>query len=195
MDMVAGAAKVAPTKKAKSADTDILTHAPDAVKADISKIIKAKATMKKAKSEVAVAEKSILDFGTQYKNSEAFDGRFKKSYKIAGNGKDKVTFVTANKFSFNTDDVGIIKEILGAAADEMLPSEYKVSIKQEVFTDDAKQKELMELLGARWNDFFDTTVAYKVSDDFDSRIYKELDENGLNDLNVYCKQSKPSVRG
>jgi hypothetical protein len=53
----------------------------------------------------------------------------------------------------------------------------------------------MELLGDRWADFFDTKVSYKPSEDFDSRVYTELDEDGLNDLNVYMKQSKPSVRG
>ena len=195
MDTIAGNAKVEPTSKAKKVDDSILQNAPEAVKADITKMIAAKKTMKKAKSEAAVAEKSIIEFGIKHKDAEAFAGRFKKSYKIAGNGDDTVTLVTANKWSFNTDDIADIKEIIGENADEMLPSSYNVSIKSEVFTDDAKQKELMKLLGDRWNDFFDTTVSYKPVEDFDSKIYTELDESKMSDLAVYMKQSKPSVRG
>ena len=195
MDTIAGNAKVAPTTKAKKVDDSILTDAPKAVKADITKILAAKKTMKKAKSEVTVAEKSIIEYGQTVKDTEAFAGRFKKSYKIAGNNNDTVTFVTANKWSFNTDDIAEIKEVLGKKADEMMPSSYNVSIKSEVFTDKAKQEELMKLLGNRWNDFFDTTVSYKPVDDFDSLIYTELDKAKLDDLNVYMKQSKASVRG
>jgi hypothetical protein len=195
MDTIAGNAKVATTTKAKKVDDSILQDAPKEVKADISKIIAAKKAMKKAKSEVTVAEKSIIEYGQTVKNTEAFDGRFKKSYKIAGNDNDTVTFVTANKWSFNTDDIGEIKEILGKNADDLMPSEYNVSIKPEVFTDKAKQEELMKLLGTRWNDFFNTTVSYKPVEDFDSKIYTELDEDKMNDLTVYMKQSKPSVRG
>jgi hypothetical protein len=195
MDTIAGNAKVAPTTKAKKIDDSILQNAPENVKADISKMVAAKKTMKKAKSEVAVAEKSIIEFGNKHKNTEAFAGRFKKSYKIAGDNDDSVNFVTANKWSFNTDDITEIKEIIGDNADEMLPSSYNVSIKSEVFTDKAKQEELMKLLGTRWNDFFDTTVSYKPVEDFDAKIYTELDENKMADLAVYMKQSKPSVRG
>ena len=195
MDMVAGNAKTKPTTKAKKADASVLNHAPAEVKANIKTLVAAKKTMKKAKSEVAVAEKSIIDFGLQHKHSEAFDGRFKKSYKIAGDDDTQVTLVTANKWSFAPADVGIIKEILGDEAEEMLPTTYNVSIKPEVFTDDEKQAELMELLGDRWNEFFDTTASNKPCDDFDEKVYKVLDADELNDLNVYCKQSKPSVRG
>jgi hypothetical protein len=195
MDTITDNAKVAPTTKTKKADDNILQNAPSGVKEDISKIIAAKKTMKKAKSDVAAAEKTIIAFGQGHKDDEAFAGRFKKSYKIAGDADDTVTFVTANKWSFNTDDINDIKGIIGENADEMLPSNYTVSIKPEVFTDEAKQKELMTLLGDRWNDFFDTTVSYKPVEDFDSRIYRELDKAGIDDLNVYMKQSKPSVRG
>jgi hypothetical protein len=198
MDTITNNAKVAPTTKAKKVDDSILQNAPKEVKADISKIIAAKKAAKKAKSEITVAEKSIIEYGQRYKDIEAEDGRFKKSYKIAGNGTDTVNFVTANKWSFNNDDINEIKDVIGPNADEMLPSSFNVSIKQEIFADTeegkAKQKELMELLGDRWNDFFDTTVSYKPVDDFDSRIY-ELDADKRNDLNVYMKQSKASVRG
>jgi DNA-binding ferritin-like protein (Dps family) len=198
MDTIANNAKVAPTTKAKRVDDSILQNAPEIVKADISKIIAAKKAMKKAKSEITVAEKSIIGFGTTHKDAEAENGRFKKSYKIAGNDNDMVTFVTANKWSFNTDDITEIKEVLGKNADDLMPSSYNVSIKQEIFDDTeegkAKQKELMELLGDRWNDFFDTTVSYKPVDDFDSRIY-ELNADKRSDLKVYMKQSKASVRG
>ncbi len=195
MDTIAKSAKTKTTSKAKKVDNSILTNAPDNVKADIDAIIKAKKAMKKAKSEVTVAEKSIIDFGQNHKDKMARAGSFKKSYKIQGNGDDTVTFVTANKFSFNTDDVEDIKEILGDAADEMMHSRYDVKVKADVFTDEEKQAELMELLGDRFADFFETTVSYKVSDDFDSRIYRELNESKMDDLKVYVKQAKASVRG
>jgi hypothetical protein len=195
MATITGNATVKSTTTAKTTDASIITNAPKAVKADVGKIIKAKKVAKTAKADITAAEKSIIDFGKKHKDKLAFAGNFKKSYKIQGETADEVVnFVTANKFSFNTDDIADIKEIIGKNADALLKAEFNVSIKSEVFTDDAKQKELMELLGARWNDFFDTTVSYKPVEDFDKLIYNELDEAEMRDLAVYMKQSKPSVR-
>jgi hypothetical protein len=199
MATITGNATVKPTTKAKAADASILTNAPKAVKADITKIIKAKKVAKTAKADITAAEKSIIEFGKNHKDKLAFAGNFKKSYKIQGESVDDVVnMVTANKFSFNTDDIADIKEIIGEKADTMLPATYGVSIKSEIFEDTvegkAKQKELMELLGDRWNDFFSTTVSYTPCEDFDKLIYNELDEAKMKDLAVYMKQSKPSVR-
>ena len=192
MDAINANAKVEPKGKAKKVDDTIIQDAPTNVKADISLLIKAKKKAKEAKAEIASAEESILTFGRERHDNEAFAGRFKKSRKIAGNDGDTVNFITANKWSFTPDDVPEITEILGDN-DDLIKKDYVVKINQEVFTDDAKQKELMALLGDRWNDFFETTVSYSVSENFDEAIYK-LESKKVADLKVYMKQSKPSLR-
>ena len=191
MTTITGNAKVAEKKPAKKTDNSIITDAPENVKADIDELIKAKKAMKAAKATITQKESSIIEFGKKHKDEQAFNGNFNKSYKIQGAGDDTVTFVTANKFSFAADDVPEIEEILGD--DIALDTDYVVKIKNEVFTDEVKQKELMELLGDRWNDFFDTTVVKTVPADFDKAIYG-LGKEKKDDLEVLMKQSKPSVR-
>jgi len=192
MDTIGASAKVEKKAPAKKADAAIIKDAPANVKADITALIAAKKKAKEAKSEITNAEKSILEFGRKNHDDEAFAGRFKKSRKIAGEGDDTVNFITANKWSFSPDDVDDIQEILGDA--DLIEKDYVVKINSEVFTDEAKQKELMELLGDRWNDFFETTVTYKVSENFDEAIYTELKPDGMADLKSLMKQSKPSIR-
>jgi hypothetical protein len=195
METITGNAKVESKSKAKKVDDSILTDiVPNEVKADIKKLVDAKKAMKKAKSEATVAEKSIIEFGVAHKDREAFAGNFKKSYKIAGDDDTTVTLVTANKWSFNDDDLDEINEILGDEADDLIEKDYTVKIKSDVFTDEERQQELMALLGDRWNDFFETTVSHKPVSDFDEKIYK-LGKDKVDDLRVYMKQSKPSVRG
>jgi hypothetical protein len=193
LDTITANAKVASKSKAKAKDDSIL-EPPSNIKDDIKTLKAAKATAKKAKSDISLAEKSIIEFGRNHKDAQAFAGNFNKSYKIAGHGDETVTFVTANKWSLNTDDINEINEIIGDAANEMLPATYNVKVKAEVFTDEEKQQELMELLGDRWTDFFETTVSYKPCDDFDKKIYS-LGKDKVDDLSVYMKQSKPSIRG
>lgn len=192
MDTITGNAKVAEKKPATKANNSIITDAPDYVKADIDELLKAKKAAKAAKATIAQKETSIIEFGKKHKDAQAFAGNFNKSYKIQGAGDDTVTFVTANKFSFAASDVEDIEEIL--KDDIALDKDYVVKIKNEVFTDDAKQKELMALLGDRWNDFFDTTVVNSAPEDFDKKIYG-LGKERKEDLEVLMKQSKPSVRG
>lgn len=194
MDAINANAKVEKKGKAKKVDDSIIQDAPENVKADISKLIKAKKKAKEAKADIASAEGSILTFGKDRHDTEAFAGRFKKSRKIAGNDDDTVNFVTANKWSFSPDDIDDINGILGEDNADLIEKDYVVKINGEVFTDEKKQKELMELLGDRWNDFFETTVTYKVSENFDEAIYKELNAEQVADLKVYMKQSKPSIR-
>lgn len=194
MATVTGNAKVTEKGKAKKTDDTIITDAPENVKADITNLIAAKKKAKEAKSDITKAEKSILEFGRGRHDDEGFAGRFKKSRKIEGTEGNTVNFITANKWSFSPDDVEDINGLLGKAADDLIEKDYVVKINQEVFTDDAKQKELMKLLGDRWNDFFETTVTYKVSENFDEAVYTELKPDGLADLKVFMKQSKPSIR-
>lgn len=194
MSTITANAKSEKKTAAKKTDDSILQNAPENVKADIAKLVEAKKAMKKAKSEVTVAEKSIIEFGINHKDREAFAGNFQKSYKIAGDNDTTVTLVTANKWSFAEDDLEDINEILGDDADDLIEKDYTVKIKSDVFTDEDRQQELMNLLGDRWNDFFETTVSHKPVSDFDEKIYK-LGKEKVDDLRVYMKQSKPSVRG
>ena len=191
MELVTGNAVAAEKKVAKKANSNIIMDAPSNVKADIDELLKAKKAKKIAEATITQKETSIIEFGKKHKDMNAYNGNFNKSYKIQGAGDDTVTFVTANKFSFAKDDLPQIEEIL--ADDIKLNKEYAVKIKGEVFTDEAKQKELIALLGDRWTDFFETTVTTTIPEDFDKAIYG-LGKERKDDLEVLMKQSKPSVR-
>ena len=53
----------------------------------------------------------------------------------------------------------------------------------------------MELLGDRYEDFFETTLSLKVKDGFNRRIYQvPMEEDGLDNLRVFCKPYKPALR-
>jgi len=195
-DVVGNAAKPK-SKNAKSKVVkEIITNAPAAVKAAISNVIKAKTAKKKAESDIKVNEVPVIDFGNDLKDGRAFDGDYKKSYKIQGeNEGEVVTFVTANKFSHTPEDEEDLAEIMGEENfDELMPQEYSIKVKEEVFADPKLQDFLMKQMGKRFEEFFEVETVRKVSADFDEQLYKKFDKETVTDIKTFVKQSKPSIR-
>jgi len=56
------------------------------------------------------------------------------------------------------------------------------------------EKILMEKMGDRFNEFFEVESSRKVTENFDEEIYKRFDADTVQDIKVYVKQSKPSIR-
>jgi hypothetical protein len=194
-DVVKASAKPKTKIAKKKSDKEIISNAPQAVKKAVSNVIKAKAAKKKAESDIKVNETPVIEFGNTLKNERAFNGDYNKSYKIQGLNDDVVTFVTANKFSHKEDDEEEIAEIMGEENfEELMPKAYTIKVKSEVFNDPDLQKELMEKMGDRFNDFFEVESSRKVTENFDEELYKRFDEDIVQDIKVYVKQSKPSIR-
>lgn len=194
-NVIEDSAKSTGKKKSKSKkDTGIITDAPAPVKNAIDKIIDAKKREKKAKSDRLANEAPVIEFFEGHRDSQALNSNFNKSYKIQGTTDDKVVnVVSANKWSFNDADIEEIAEILGEDLDSLLPPTYDIKVKPEIFENKEMQEALMEMVGDRFNEFFEVTKNRKPVEDFDKKIFK-LGKDGVDDLRVFMKQSKPSVR-
>lgn len=185
------------SKKAKSkVEKEIILDAPQEVKDSITKVIKAKADKKKAESEIKVNETPVIGFGKELQDGRALSGDFNKSYKIQGaNDEDVVTFVTANKFSHKEGDEEEIAELMGEDNfDELMPKSYEIKVKEEVFADSDMQEFLMTKMGKRFNEFFEVESSRKVVSNFDEELYKRYEQEEIDDIRVYVKQAKPSIR-
>ena len=195
-EVVASSAKPKVKAAKKKSDKEIITNASQAVKQAVSNVIKAKAAKKKAESDIKVNETPVIEFGNTLKDENAFNGNYNKSYKIQGlNEDDVITFVTANKFSHKEEDEEEIAEIMGEENfEELMPKSYEIKVKAEVFNDPKLQKILMEKMGDRFNEFFEVESSRKVTENFDEEIYKRFDADTVQDIKVYVKQSKPSIR-
>jgi hypothetical protein len=108
--------------------------------------------------------------------------------------KHSAKVVYANKFTLNAEDKDNLKEILGEHYDYLLSEKYSVKLKGSVFEDEALAAELMELLGDRWGDFFDTEVKLSVCEDFSRVVYQAVEPEQLDNLRVFARQFKPSIR-
>lgn len=195
-DVVGNAAKPkSKTTKAKS-QKEIIIDAPAPVKEAISNVIKAKTAKKKAESDIKVNEVPVIEFGHGLKDERAFKGDYKKSYKIQGTDESEVvTFVTANKFSHTPEDEEDLAEIMGEENfDELMPKQFSIKVREEVFADPKLQEFLMKQMGKRFDEFFEVETTRKVTENFDEELYKKFDEDTVKDIKTFVKQSKPSIR-
>jgi hypothetical protein len=194
-EMLNNASAPAP-KKSGRVVKEIITDAPKAVKEGISKVLKAKATKKAAESEIKIGETPVIEFGQTVKDKRAFDGDYNKSYKVQGLTDDEViTFVTANKFSYKPEDEAEVKNLMGEEDfDEMIPEGFQITVKEEVFADPKMQKFMMDKFGKRFAEFFEVTKTRKVIPTFDEKLYRKYDQETIDDIKVYVKQAKPSIK-
>jgi hypothetical protein len=179
----------APVKKTAAKKNAAIESVPAKIQKQIDALIAAKKAKKIAESEIKKAEPEIIEHG--YKLL-AKSNEFKKSVKM-GNDDSNINMVTANKWSFKQDDVEDIKECLGDDADEMLPVEQEVRLKDEVFNDPKLQAAFLKMVGKNFEKFFETVETAKPSADFDKKLAAK-DEDVQEDVKTLMKQYKPSLR-
>lgn len=102
--------------------------------------------------------------------------------------------VYANKFTIHPEDDGQLMELLGDNYEYLITKRFSVKLKSAVFEDEALQAELMELVGDRFADFFDTEVKLNTCDNFSQIIYQAVEPEQLDNLRVFARQYKPSIR-
>lgn len=191
-DMINSNKTVKKTTKAKTAAKEILP-VPGNIQTKISDLLKAKKAKKVAESDIKKAESEILPYGLNMRDENGFSGKFQKSYKL-GSNDEHINFINANKWSFSENDVDDISDILGDDADDMIIEDKVVKLKSEVFSDPKLQKALIQAVGSRFAEFFETNITHHVSEDFDKKVYDTCTKDSIEDLRVYMKQSKPSLR-
>ena len=163
------------------------------VKEAVDDFVKAKKAMSAAKADMDAAGTVVIDYGNDKYDELAFNNNFRKSFKLEGN-ESEIKFVTSNKFGLNVDDEPEIREVLGDSFDNLIETKFNVTLKAEVFENEKLKADLMNLVGDRFSEFFDTSKSLKVKDDFDKNVFNSVDKGGLDDLRVFVKPYKPSLK-
>jgi hypothetical protein len=168
--------------------------APAEVAEAVDAYQEAKVAFKQAEAVMDSTGTVIQEFVRQQQDQDGFAGKYQGSYAVIGNyHQAKVIF--ANKYSLSAEDEEQLAEILGENYDNLINKKFNVKLKSTVFEDEALQGELMDLVGERFADFFDTEVKLGVCDDFSKIVYQALpDTEHLENLRTFAKQYKPSIR-
>jgi len=180
-------------KKAKKANMPTIVDAPPDIKVAVDEYQEAKATFKMAEATLNHNGEIIQDFVRQVQDTTGFAGRYQGSYAVMGN-IHQAKVIYANKFSINSEDEGELVAILGENFDALIEKKFSVKLKAAVFEDEALQAELMELVGERFGDFFETTVSLGACDDFSQLIYQAVQPEQMDTLRTFARQYKPSIR-
>jgi hypothetical protein len=176
-------------KKGKTPTLD----APPEVREAVDRYQEAKAQAKQAEAVMDVDGAIITGFVRKKQDADGFARKFSGSYAVMG-FKSTAKVVYANKYSLSADDEAQLSEILGPNYGAMITQKHTVSLKAEVFEDGAKQARLMELMGDDFAEFFETKTALGVCEEFNKIVYQVLKPEDLENLRVYARQSKPSIR-
>ncbi len=184
-------AKAEPKAKKKSSMPTL--EATPEVKQAVDDYQEAKTTYKMAEATMDSTAQVLMEFVRQQQDQDGFAGRYQGSYAVMG-VKHQAKVVFANKFSLNPEDEPQLAELLGDEFDNLIQKKFNVKLKEQVFTDEGLQAELMELVGERFADFFETTVSLGVCEDFSRLVYRVLEPGRMDDFRTYARQYKPSIR-
>jgi hypothetical protein len=181
-----------PKAKGKKSAMPTLEATPE-VKQAVDDYQEAKTTYKMAEATMNHAGEILMEFVRQAQDQEGFAGRFNGSYALMG-VKHQAKVIFADKYSLNSEDEGELAAILGENFDSLIEKKFSVKLKEQAFTDEALQAELMELVGERFADFFESTVSLGVCDSFNQLIYQVVKPEQLDGLRTFARQYKPSIR-
>ena len=139
----------------------------------------------------------MFDHVKPIQDKDGFGLRHSKSYEVVGN-EETVKYVTQDRFTLNSDDEENIREIAGDKFDDDFEIDTTVTLKKDVFSDEAKQEQLMKLLtdkklGNLFAEFFETKQVLKTKKGFDTRQFG-YNEDDLTDLRIFVKQYKAALR-
>jgi hypothetical protein len=169
-------------------------EAPPEVKAAVDEYQEAKATMKQAEAIMDVTGAVITDYVREKQDADGFARKFSGSYAVMGN-RATAKVVYANKYTLSANDEGQLAAVLGLENfNTMIKKWHTVTLKPEVFENPELSGALMELIGDRFADFFETKTSLGVCEEFNKLVYQVLKPADLDDLRVYARQYKPSIR-
>ncbi len=192
-DMLKATAK--PKKAAAKKSTVTTLDAPEKVREAVDKVIEAKKSEKSAKSTISVYGAIVIDFTRTAQDTDGFKKKFQNSYAVPGTKEENVLkCISSNRFTINAEDDEALQELLGKDYEDCINKKYGVKLTTEAMEDEALMAELMELVGDRFTDFFETTVALSVKEKFNERIYHVLAAEDLPTLRTFAKQYNPSLR-
>lgn len=166
-------AAVSTDKKGKKKEEGLVIELKDENVGKLVEFNKQKKTMKEAETAMRVVETPIILVCRDEQNKQGFKGSFQGSFTVK-DGTETAKFVSTDSFSVSQDPEvhSQLKELLGEETyGEVIREETSVTMKDDVFTDEAKQNEFIALMGDRFGDFFESTVTLKVKSGFQERVY------------------------
>ena len=178
--------------KAKKSKMPTLQPTPEVAQA-VDDYQEAKIQYKMAEATMDQAGTILQEFVRQHQDEDGFRGHYQGSYAVMGI-KHQAKVVYANKFTINPEDDSQLQELLGENYEYLITKRFSVKLKAAVFEDEALQAELMELVADRFSDFFDTEVKLSTCDNFSQIIYQAVEPEQLDNLRVFARQYKPSIR-
>lgn len=178
--------------KAKKSSMPTLTATPEVAEA-VDKYQESKINHKQAEAAMNDAGETIMAFVRDHQDAEGFEGRYQGSFAVIGN-RHQAKVIYQNKFSINPEDEGELTSILGDRFDTLIQKKYSVRLKAVVLDDEELQAELMDLIGERFGDFFETTASLTVAEGFAKEIYQAVIPEQLPALRTFARQYKPSIR-
>ena len=191
----AAAMKATTTKApAKKKTTMPTLEATKEIRAAVAKFVRAKAENKKSKADMDASGDEIITFVRSRQDDDGFKHCFRNSYAVPGEDGSQVKFVSTNRYSINPDDAEELQQILGDEYGDMILEKFQVNLKEEVLENEDLQGELMELIGDRFSEFFETKQSLAVAEGFDGRVYSVVDKENLPVLRTFVRQYKPSLR-
>jgi len=186
-------AATAKTEEPKAKKGTAPTLTPDEnVRGAVDLYVEAKADVKRAEAIMAEAGEIVTVYVRETQDRDGFAGKYSGSYNVRGN-RETCKVVYADKFSLAAADEAQMREIMGPRFDEWVKSTFSVKLKAEVFDSPELQTELMELMGDKFNSFFDVAGRLEAVEGFNRAIYRLTPEK-LADLRTFAKQNKPSIR-
>lgn len=181
------------TKPAKKKNGAPLIKLTDRLKEMVDQHKAAKKKKKEAEAVISQTGAELIKHTRKTQDADGFGGDFHNSYELPGND-GSLKFVSTNRFSINPDDEAQIREILGLNFDDLIEEKHSVSLRPEIFEDENLQQELMNAVGDRFSQFFETKKSLVVKDDYDRKVYQAVDEKTLEILRTFVKQFKPALR-
>jgi len=168
---------------------------PEEVKVAVDEYIDAKTRETMAKAEKDMAETVIQEFTIGVQDADGYTGNFRNSYAVPGKiPGNQVKYVSSNRFSINAADRDRLQDTLGNMYENMMEEEYTVKLRPEVFQNEELQSELMNLVGDRFEEFFETVLSLKVKEEFDRKLYQVVGAGDLPELRTFCKPYKAALR-
>lgn len=193
-------AKPAASAKTKSTNKAYI-DVTDEVKEAVDNFVLANRKEKQAKAEKAFNETTIIDYVQKIQDADGFANKHQKSYDVPGNS-ETLKYVSKNQASINSEDADVIRKMLKTDYDFLMEEQVTVTLKAEVFEDEAKQEELMSLLGEKFAEYFDVETKLKIAVDYDKNIYSVVKGKNrvakqaeLDEVRTYVKMYKPALRG
>jgi hypothetical protein len=178
--------------KAKKSSMPTLQATPE-VAAAVDQYQESKVNYKQAEAAMGAAAEIITDFVRGHQDEDGYAGRYQGSYAVQGN-RHQAKVIYANKFSINPEDEVELAGLLGEHFEAMVVKQFSVKLRATVLEDADLQAELMELIGERFPDFFETTASLSVADGFSREIYRAVPPEQMEVLRTYARQYKPSIR-